>query len=78
MSFIVSNLLASLKSAAENSPDTVAAAHNLQPADAVGLSEAQQVLHLYNQGLGVLQIADHLHLTESAVNSYLGVSSDMG
>ncbi|MGA9527113.1 MAG: hypothetical protein WBS24_03245 [Terriglobales bacterium] len=53
-------------------PDQTAPAN---PPYVVQLTEAQQVFQLSLQGQAVPQIASSLSLTESAVNSYLGITN---
>jgi len=50
-------------------------ATSVPTADAVRISESQQVYQLYNQGQRISQIATSLRLTVDAVNGYLGITS---
>jgi DNA-binding NarL/FixJ family response regulator len=76
---IPSSLSIASAAAATPTPNTAAAQKIQQPAndggDTVKLTVAQQVYQLYNQGQTITQIANHLSLAVSAVNSYLNLSS---
>ncbi len=71
ISSALSSAVSSYTSAGQaNAPQAVA-----QGATRIQLSEAQQVVQLYNQGQEVSQIASSLALPVETVNLYLGITS---